>query len=64
MASPMVNTIKLPKAFWKKLCVATETFGIKACAEIESRNATFLKKTPLYAMMGKHAIEVKVSPGK
>lgn len=60
----MVNTLKFPKAFWKKLCVATETFGIKACTEIESRNPASVKSTPLYAMLGKHAIEIKVSPGK
>lgn len=59
-----ISKVKLPRAFWRKLCVATQTFGIKACAEIESRNATFLKNTPLYAIMGKHAVNITVSPGK
>uniref|UniRef100_A0A3Q3AEG8 Vitellogenin-2-like n=1 Tax=Kryptolebias marmoratus TaxID=37003 RepID=A0A3Q3AEG8_KRYMA len=62
MARSTVSKMKLPRAFWKKLCVATQTFGIKACAEIESHNATFLKNTPLYTIMGKHAVYIKVSP--
>ncbi|XP_037553993.1 vitellogenin 2 isoform X3 [Nematolebias whitei] len=57
-----MSKLKVPRAFWRKLCVATQTFGIKACAEIESSNATFLKNTPLYAIMGKHAVNITVSP--
>ncbi|XP_076582004.1 vitellogenin-2-like isoform X3 [Chaetodon auriga] len=58
----IVNKIKLPKAFEKKMCAAFETFGIKACTEIESRNAAFIRDSPLYAMIGKHAVFVEVAP--
>lgn len=60
----IVNKLKLPKAFEKKMCAVIETFGVKACTEIESRNAAFIRDCPLYAMIGKHAILVEVSPGK
>ncbi|KAK1897097.1 Vitellogenin-2, partial [Dissostichus eleginoides] len=49
-------------AFEKKLCAQIETFGIKACTEIESRNAAFIRNCPLYAMIGKHAVTVEVAP--
>ncbi|XP_035504380.1 vitellogenin-2 [Scophthalmus maximus] len=58
----IVNKLKLPKAFEKKMCAVIETFGVKACTEIESRNAAFIRDCPLYAMIGKHAILVEVSP--
>lgn len=60
----IVQQMKIPKAFEKKLCAAIETFGIKACTEIESRNAAFIRDCPLYAMIGKHAVSVEVAPGK
>ena len=60
----LVNKLKLPKGFEKKMCVAIETFGIKACAEIESHNAASIKDCPLYAIIGKHAVVVDVAPGK
>ena len=60
----LANKVKLPRAFEKKMCAAFETFGIKACTEIESRNAAFIKDCPLYAIIGKHAVMVEVAPGK
>ncbi|XP_067452945.1 vitellogenin-2-like isoform X2 [Thunnus thynnus] len=60
--SKLANKVKLPRAFEKKMCAAFETFGIKACTEIESRNAAFIKDCPLYAIIGKHAILVEVVP--
>lgn len=60
----ITNRLKLPKAFEKKMCAAFETFGIKACTEIESRNAAFIRDSPLYAIIGKHAVLVEVAPGK
>lgn len=60
----IARQLKIPKAFEKKLCAAFETFGIKACTEIESRNAAFIRDCPLYAMIGKHAVLVEVAPGK
>lgn len=60
----IVNKMKLFKAFVRKMCAASYTFGIKACAEIESRNAASLRRSPIYAAVGKHSVYVKVSPGK
>ncbi|XP_054645281.1 vitellogenin-2-like [Dunckerocampus dactyliophorus] len=53
---------KLIKAFEKKLCGEIETFGIKACTVIESRNAAFIRDVPLYAIIGKHSLLVEVQP--
>ncbi len=64
LPSKIVSKLNLPRAFEKKMCFAFETFGIKACTEIESRNAAFIRDSPLYAMIGKHAVSVKVAPGK
>ncbi|XP_074525154.1 vitellogenin-2-like [Halichoeres trimaculatus] len=58
----IIDKLKLPRAFEKKMCAAFETFGIKACTEIESRNAAFIKDCPLYAIIGKHAVFVEVAP--
>lgn len=55
---------KLPRAYEKKMCYTLETYGIKACYEIESRSAIFLRYTPIYAIVGKHAVKVEVTPGK
>ncbi|XP_070687930.1 vitellogenin-2-like [Pempheris klunzingeri] len=61
MASSLTG-VKFPRAFERKMCAAIETFGIKACTEIESRNAAFLRDCPLYAMIGKHAVLVEIAP--
>ncbi|KAM7011967.1 LOW QUALITY PROTEIN: vitellogenin 2 [Tautogolabrus adspersus] len=58
----IASQLKLLRAFKKKMCAVIETFGIKACTEIESRNAAFIRHCPLYAMIGKHAVFVEVSP--
>nr|AAZ17416.1 vitellogenin B [Morone americana] len=58
----IASKLKLPKAFQKKMCAAMETFGIKACTEIESRNAAFIRDCPLYAIIGRHAVMVEVAP--
>ncbi|XP_060889626.1 vitellogenin 2 [Labrus mixtus] len=55
------SQLKLLKAFKKKMCAVIETFGIKACTEIESHNAAFIRHCPLYSMIGKHAVVVEVS---
>ncbi|CAK6958104.1 vitellogenin-2-like [Scomber scombrus] len=60
--SKIVNKRKIPRAFEKKMCAAFETFGIKACTEIESHNAAFIRNCPLYAIIGKHAVLVDVAP--
>lgn len=60
----IASQLKLPKGFEKRMCAAIETFGIKACTEIESRNAVFIRDCPFYAMIGKHAVSVEVAPGK
>ncbi|KAI4828435.1 hypothetical protein KUCAC02_022529 [Chaenocephalus aceratus] len=63
-ASSEIIPIDLPKAFEKKVCAEMKTFGIKACTEIESRNAAFIRNCPLYAMIGKHAVTVEVAPAE
>uniref|UniRef100_A0A8C6Q8A1 Phosvitin n=1 Tax=Nothobranchius furzeri TaxID=105023 RepID=A0A8C6Q8A1_NOTFU len=50
MRNPIINNFKLPRAFAKKFCIAAQTFGIKACTEIESRTATFIRNSPIYAI--------------
>lgn len=55
---------KLIKDFEKKLCGELETFGIKACAVFKSRNASFIRDVPLYAVVGKHSVLIEVTPGK
>ncbi|XP_033477698.1 vitellogenin-2-like isoform X1 [Epinephelus lanceolatus] len=62
LPSKITRKLKLTKAFEKKMCAEIETFGIKACTEIESRNAAFIRDCPLYAMIGKHAVLVEVAP--
>ncbi len=64
LPTKIVSKMKLPRAFEKKMCAAFETFGIKACTEIESRNAAFIRDSPLYAIIGRHAVSVEVAPGK
>uniref|UniRef100_A0A3Q3GPF5 Vitellogenin-like n=1 Tax=Labrus bergylta TaxID=56723 RepID=A0A3Q3GPF5_9LABR len=58
---PRNSTSQTEKAFTKKMCAVIETFGIKACTEIESHNAAFISHCPLYAMIGKHSVVVEVS---
>ncbi|XP_061680337.1 vitellogenin-2-like isoform X2 [Syngnathoides biaculeatus] len=53
---------KLIKAFEKRLCGEFETFGIKACTVIESRNAASIRGVPLYAVIGKHSAFIEVTP--
>ncbi|XP_063747534.1 vitellogenin-2-like [Eleginops maclovinus] len=62
LPSKIASQLNLLKAFEKKLCAQIATFGIKACTEIESRNAAFIRNCPLYAMIGKHAVTVEVAP--
>lgn len=59
----IANRLRSSKAM-KKKCAVFETFGIKACAEIESHNAAFIRDCPLYTIIGKHAVVVKISQGK
>ncbi|XP_059196629.1 vitellogenin-2-like [Centropristis striata] len=62
LPSKIARKVKLPKMFEKKMCAQIETFGIKACTEIESRNAAFIKDCALYAVIGSHAVSVEVAP--
>uniref|UniRef100_A0A673C9G0 Uncharacterized protein n=1 Tax=Sphaeramia orbicularis TaxID=375764 RepID=A0A673C9G0_9TELE len=47
----------------KKLCGGFKTYEIKACAQIKSRSAAFIRESPLYAVMGHHAFSVDVHRG-
>nr|XP_054608292.1 vitellogenin-2-like isoform X2 [Nothobranchius furzeri] len=62
MRNPIINNFKLPRAFAKKFCIAAQTFGIKACTEIESRTATFIRNSPIYAIIGNHTVHAKMYP--
>uniref|UniRef100_A0A8C6Q637 Phosvitin n=1 Tax=Nothobranchius furzeri TaxID=105023 RepID=A0A8C6Q637_NOTFU len=62
MRNPIINNFKLPRAFAKKFCIAAQTFGIKACTEIESRTATFIRNSPIYAIVGNHTVHAKMYP--
>uniref|UniRef100_A0A7N6AEE7 Phosvitin n=1 Tax=Anabas testudineus TaxID=64144 RepID=A0A7N6AEE7_ANATE len=52
----IANRLRSSKAYERKKCAAFETFGIKACADIESHNAAFIRDCPLYAIIGRHAV--------
>lgn len=58
------NKLKYQRTLDMKTCAALQTIGIKACTEIESRNAAFIRDCPFYNIIGKHAVFVKVAPGK
>lgn len=60
----LANRLRSSKAFEKKKCAAFETLGIKACADIESHNAAFIRDCPLYAIIGKHVAALEIAPGK
>uniref|UniRef100_A0A673XS34 Vitellogenin domain-containing protein n=1 Tax=Salmo trutta TaxID=8032 RepID=A0A673XS34_SALTR len=45
----------------KKMCAKSKFFGIKACTEMESQNAAFIRNSALYALIGKHSVLVDVS---
>lgn len=60
----IANRLRSSKAYERKKCAAFETFGIKACADIESHNAAFIRDCPLYAIIGRHAVLVEIAPGK
>ncbi|KAM9831430.1 vitellogenin 2 [Neosynchiropus ocellatus] len=48
--------------FSKKICAVFETFGLKACADIDSHDAAFIRDSPLYHMVGKHSLVFEVIP--
>ncbi|KAJ8376406.1 hypothetical protein SKAU_G00069860 [Synaphobranchus kaupii] len=46
----------------KKFCAMFSTFGLTACIDVESQNAAFMRDSPLYTLVGKHAIIVAIKP--
>uniref|UniRef100_A0A3Q1GRI3 Vitellogenin-2-like n=1 Tax=Acanthochromis polyacanthus TaxID=80966 RepID=A0A3Q1GRI3_9TELE len=52
------------RPYKKKMCAESETFGLKACTEVESYSAVFLRESPLYAIIGNHTAQVKVKPAR
>ncbi|MED6284428.1 Vitellogenin-2, partial [Characodon lateralis] len=62
LQSQIVSNMKIPKPIVKKMCATTYTYGIEACIDIRSRNATFLRNTPIYAIIGNHSLLVNVTP--
>lgn len=53
-------TAKVKQTF----CAMFTTFGLKACLEITSLNAGFIRNCPLYKLFGDHRVIVAVKPGK
>ncbi|KAK7889450.1 hypothetical protein WMY93_025010 [Mugilogobius chulae] len=53
------NRRKYPKDYNKKTCSVFETLGFKACTQIQSSNALFIKNSPLYTVIGKHYVFVE-----
>ncbi|TNM87973.1 hypothetical protein fugu_006194 [Takifugu bimaculatus] len=49
------------KSYQRKICKEYQPYGIKACTEIESRNAAFLRNCLLYSMIGRHGVSVQVA---
>ncbi|XP_028259820.1 vitellogenin-2-like isoform X2 [Parambassis ranga] len=58
----VANKLKLHRTWDMKTCAALQTIGIKACTEIQSQNAAFIRDCTLYNIIGKHAVLVKVAP--
>ena len=47
----------------KTYCAMSSTFGFTACLEVASQNAAFMRNSPLYTLIGKHAVIVAIKPG-
>ncbi|KAM9761569.1 vitellogenin 2 [Menidia menidia] len=62
LSRQVISKLKLPKAVLNQFCAASQTFGIKLCTEALSRNASFIRVSPIYAIVGHHVVSVKVSP--
>uniref|UniRef100_A0A673XYJ9 Vitellogenin domain-containing protein n=1 Tax=Salmo trutta TaxID=8032 RepID=A0A673XYJ9_SALTR len=64
IASSMIGSLKvraIKAQVEKKMCAKSKFFGIKACTEMESQNAAFIRNSALYALIGKHSVLVDVS---
>uniref|UniRef100_A0A673C5I3 Uncharacterized protein n=1 Tax=Sphaeramia orbicularis TaxID=375764 RepID=A0A673C5I3_9TELE len=62
-----VEKYRIPRSYKKKLCGGFKTYEIKACAQIKSRSAAFIRESPLYAVMGHHAfssIQIEIQTGE
>ncbi|KAJ8408505.1 hypothetical protein AAFF_G00259190 [Aldrovandia affinis] len=48
----------------QNFCAMFTTFGLKACLEITSLNAGFIRDCPLYKLVGEHRVIVAVKPAE
>jgi len=48
----------------RTLCSVVPHIGVKACMEIMSCNADFIKNTTLYNMIGTHGVHITIARGK
>lgn len=48
----------------RTLCSVVPHIGVKACMEIMSCNADFIKNTTLYNMIGTHGVHINIARGK
>ncbi|KAF6714692.1 Vitellogenin-2 [Oryzias melastigma] len=53
------SKLKIPKASMWKRCASSYTFGIKACAEMATRNASYVRNNPIYTAIGNHSFTLK-----
>lgn len=60
----VLNQNQIIKGYETKVCKELDTLGIKACAEIESRNAASVRNTLLYNIIGRHSVVVRVARSK
>ncbi|KAJ8376408.1 hypothetical protein SKAU_G00069880 [Synaphobranchus kaupii] len=61
-ASPEPKLKAISARVQETFCAMFTTFGLKACLELTSQNAAFLKNCPLYKLVGDHAIMICVKP--
>ena len=63
MVSGMKPIIKSKLArFEKKYCA--KLAAMKSCIKLESEDASFIRNTPLYQLIGKHVVSVVIKHGK
>ncbi|EMP30297.1 Vitellogenin-1 [Chelonia mydas] len=46
----------------RSMCFNASTFGVEFCAEIKSVNAAFIRKAPLYYLVGENAFKLTCKP--
>uniref|UniRef100_A0A672JLX0 Uncharacterized protein n=1 Tax=Salarias fasciatus TaxID=181472 RepID=A0A672JLX0_SALFA len=58
--SQITGDIPLPKSIGKKRCLEKQTFGYKICGETQAYNASYIRASPLYSMIGKQLLNLQL----